>query len=251
MFGARLFTTTLICALALKANAHAIINPALGVSGTPARSDVQRPSAQDGCGNINVANTIGSATPVQAAANGQFTVTVQDFNAGADGSRKVSGTVDTTATGKSFNGGAITVTQNGDAAPTTVGSDQVVASLPAGTKCTGGADKNICLVSFVTTAGFGNCVAVQQGSGAANSDASANNASTAAAANGASANDASAASTTTEASTANPSAAAAGKKKGAKKAKKGKKGTGAKTGATSAKAKGTRAARALREESRR
>ena len=36
--------------------------------------------------------------------------------------------------------------------------------MPAGTKCTGGTSKNLCLASFVTTAGFGNCVAVSQGS---------------------------------------------------------------------------------------
>ena len=34
--------------------------------------------------------------------------------------------------------------------------------LPAGTTCTGGASKNLCLVSFTTAGGFGNCVVVQQ-----------------------------------------------------------------------------------------
>lgn len=33
---------------------------------------------------------------------------------------------------------------------------------PDGTKCAGGGDKNLCLVSFVTTAGYGNCVVVTQ-----------------------------------------------------------------------------------------
>jgi hypothetical protein len=33
---------------------------------------------------------------------------------------------------------------------------------PDGTKCGGGTDKNFCLVSFVTTAGYGNCVVVTQ-----------------------------------------------------------------------------------------
>ena len=81
MFGSKLFTTTtLVCALALKANAHAIILPALGVTGTPSRNDVQRPSAANECGNVNVASTIGSSQTVQADANGQFTVQVEDFN---------------------------------------------------------------------------------------------------------------------------------------------------------------------------
>jgi hypothetical protein len=31
---------------------------------------------------------------------------------------------------------------------------------PDGTKCAGGDDKNLCLVSFVTTVGYGNCVVV-------------------------------------------------------------------------------------------
>ena len=43
--------------------------------------------------------------------------------------------------------------------------------MPAGTKCTGGTSKNLCLASFVTTAGFGNCVAVSQGSQGSNNDA--------------------------------------------------------------------------------
>jgi hypothetical protein len=49
--------------------------------------------------------------------------------------------------------------------PTGNGNDQVSASLPAGTTCTGGASGDLCLVSFATTAGFGNCVVVQQGAG--------------------------------------------------------------------------------------
>jgi hypothetical protein len=50
--------------------------------------------------------------------------------------------------------------------PTSTGTDQVSASLPAGTTCTGGASGDLCLVSFTTTAGFGNCVVVQQGGAA-------------------------------------------------------------------------------------
>lgn len=66
--------------------------------------------------------------------------------------------------------------------PTTVGSAQVAVSLPAGTKCTGGTAGNLCLVSFTTAGGFGNCVAVAQG--AAAGTAAAGTAATGAAATG-------------------------------------------------------------------
>ena len=46
---------------------------------------------------------------------------------------------------------------------------QLSVQLPDGTKCTGGKDSGLCLASFTTTAGFGNCVVVSQGSSAANS----------------------------------------------------------------------------------
>ena len=70
--------------------------------------------------------------------------------------------VDATGTGKSFV--AMTVSKNGDAvsgfitlnkkqcidrvdqAPATNAAQAIVANLPAGTKCTGGATKNKCLV---------------------------------------------------------------------------------------------------------
>ena len=82
---------------------------------------------------------------------------------GTDGSRQVSLTVDSTGKGTSFKAG--TVTQNGVAAPATTGTQQIVAQLPAGTKCTGGAAGNLCLASFKTLGGFGNCVVVSQGAG--------------------------------------------------------------------------------------
>ena len=86
---------------------------------------------------------------------------------GQDGSREVtSAKVDTTGTGNSFAATA-TVTKNGIKAPTDVTSQQLTLSLPAGTKCTGGVDKASCLVSLTTAGGFGNCVLVSQGTGAA------------------------------------------------------------------------------------
>lgn len=87
-------------------------------------------------------------------------------------------------------------------APTDVGSQQLTVSLPAGTKCTGGTSGDLCLASFTTAGGFGNCVVVQQGGAASG----------AAAAGGAAAAPASAASTA-QAAGASASAAAGGKKK--------------------------------------
>lgn len=154
----------LLGVLSLQANAHAIITPALGVSGQGTRNDVQRPSKANECGNVNVANTINTSTPVKAAADGSFTATITNFNAGVDGSRQVTALVDASGTGKNFV--PATVTQNGDKAPTDVGSQQLAVSLPPGTKCIGGNTKDLCLVSFTTAGGFGNCVAVQQAAGA-------------------------------------------------------------------------------------
>ncbi len=50
--------------------------------------------------------------------------------------------------------------------PTNVGTQQLTVQLPPGTKCAGGAKQNLCLASFTTTAGFGNCAVVSQGAGA-------------------------------------------------------------------------------------
>jgi len=165
MFCRCLLASAFILILSLSVNAHAGVTPALGVPGTFTRNDVQRPSNTTECGTINVANTIDSSTAVAAAADGTFTATVTNFNAGADGSRFVSLKVDATGVGKTFVLG--TVQTNGDANPTNVGSQTIVATLPAGTKCTGGKSKKLCLASFTTTSGFGNCVVVQQGGGAA------------------------------------------------------------------------------------
>ncbi|TCD63495.1 hypothetical protein EIP91_005354 [Steccherinum ochraceum] len=158
----KLFSTSaLVFGLALQAQAHTIISPALGVTGTPARSDVQRPSTASPCGNENIAQEIGGSTAVTAAADGTFTVTAQNFNAGQDGSRQVTAQVDATGTGKSFV--AAKVTKNGDLAPTDVGTQQITAQLPANTKCAASG----CLVAFKTAGGFGNCVVVKQGGAAA------------------------------------------------------------------------------------
>jgi hypothetical protein len=88
-------------------------------------------------------------------------------------------TVDAAGTGAKFVAGKVTA--NGQAAPATTGTEKVTASLPAGTKCTGGASGDLCLASFKTAGGFGNCVVVQQGAAAGGAAAGAANAGTAAA----------------------------------------------------------------------
>lgn len=100
------------------------------------------------------------------------------FHSGADGSREIDANsiqVDTTGTGTSFASGAglVTLTANGDPAPAAVGSDTVTGTL--GAACAGGADGKSCLVSFTTTAGFGNCVLMSQAGGAAAAGAAAAN----------------------------------------------------------------------------
>lgn len=90
------------------------------------------------------------------------------FNRGKDGSTEITNAlVDATGTGSFAAGTAATITTNGVAAPKTTGSVQVSGTLPAGTTCTGGNDGASCLVSFTTAGGFGNCVLVSQGAGAA------------------------------------------------------------------------------------
>ncbi|THU91348.1 hypothetical protein K435DRAFT_674230, partial [Dendrothele bispora CBS 962.96] len=149
--------------LALTAQVHAgaLFAPALGVNGDGAQTDVQTPG-DSGCGNVDVAQTVGSSTPIQAAADGTFKVTVTNFDSGADGSREIqAASLDPSCEGTAFSG-QVTISQNGDAAPTATGSQQIEAKLPDGTQCTGGTAGNLCLVSFKTTAGFGNCVVVSQ-----------------------------------------------------------------------------------------
>eukprot|EP00753_Platysulcus_tardus_P019295 PLAT7091.8.p2 GENE.PLAT7091.8~~PLAT7091.8.p2 ORF type:complete len:202 (-),score=8.91 PLAT7091.8:135-740(-) len=164
MFAKHLLASLLAASLALQVSAHAAIAPALGVKGTPARSDVQRPSAQSPCGNVNVAQALGTSAAVTMSGT-TFAATITNFNGGTDGSRQVTATIDAAGTGKSFV--AATVTKNGDKSPATTGSQQLEVKVPANTKCAGGPNKDTCLVSFTTAGGFGNCVAVKQGGAAA------------------------------------------------------------------------------------
>jgi uncharacterized protein (DUF2345 family) len=91
-----------------------------------------------------------------------FTATATNYNKAKDGSLQFTAQVDAAGTGKAFK--AATITKNGDPAPKTVGETaQLSVSLPAGTKCTGGKTKDLCLVSFKSASGFGNCMVVKQG----------------------------------------------------------------------------------------
>ncbi|OSD00132.1 hypothetical protein PYCCODRAFT_1371838 [Trametes coccinea BRFM310] len=196
-------TAALCLSLSLQAHAHAAIAPALGVKGTPVRNDVQRPSKNSECGNVNIAQNIDTSTAVQAAANGTFAATITNFNGGVDGSRQVTALVDPTGTGKSFV--SADVLQNGDKNPSGTGSQQLVVQLPQIAQCSGGATKDKCLVSFTTAGGFGNCVVVQQ----AASSGSGNKANaTAASVTAASATTAAASATTAAATTASAAKAA-------------------------------------------
>lgn len=165
MFFSKFLLAVAFCfGLTLQAvQAHAIINNALGVKGKPVRNNVQRPSTAKPCGNVNIQTTLGSTTPLVMNASGAFSTTVTNFNAGVDGSRQVTAKVDAAGTGKNFV--AATVTKNGVRAPTSTGTDTISVQLPSGTRCTGGPNRNLCLVSFKTAGNFGNCVAVQQGAG--------------------------------------------------------------------------------------
>jgi len=152
-----------LLALALHASAHAMPSPALGVAGAPTRADVQRPSTSKPCGTVPIAANLDKSTAIATEADGMtIMMNVTNFNSGADGSRSVSVTVDPTGTGKSANFVKATVSKNGNANPTSDGTDKVTLALPKGTKCTGGTAGNLCLLSVKTTAGFGACVVVSQ-----------------------------------------------------------------------------------------
>jgi hypothetical protein len=72
-------TLTVALYLAIQVHAHAGVIPALGVTGTFARSNVQRPSTASPCGTINIAQSIDTSTAV-AASGGKAAFTGQNFN---------------------------------------------------------------------------------------------------------------------------------------------------------------------------
>ncbi|KAG8708276.1 hypothetical protein FRC09_001338 [Ceratobasidium sp. 395] len=166
------FAKSLIVVAALAAHVlgHAMVSPALGVAGTPKRSDTQRPSTAKPCGNIALSK-IDSSKAITMTGN-TFTADATNFNANKDGSLQFTAQVDSTGTGKGLK--AATITKNGPGAPPKVGTKATLdVTMPAGMKCTAGKTQDLCLVSFKSASGFGNCVVVKQ-AGAGNGAAAAN-----------------------------------------------------------------------------
>jgi len=250
MFSKVFAIVSVVLAVSSQVHGHGGVQPFLGVNGTLVKSDISKLVASSPCGQVDIASGVASATPVQAAADGTFTATGVTFDTGSDGSESVSANVDPTAQGTSFTT-PVTITTNGDPAPATTSvTSPIVAALPAGTTCTGGATGNVCLVQFVTTAGFANCVAVAQGAaGASNATAAATTASNATTAATTASNATTAATTATNATTAATTASNATTAAGTTTAATGKAAKkAAKAAAKSAKAAakaGTRAPRAL------
>ena len=76
-FTASLFLLALTSSVT--ADTGSCVSPALGVSGTPGASDVQHPSDNAPCGNIPIAQNIGTSTPLSADSNGLFKPTITNF----------------------------------------------------------------------------------------------------------------------------------------------------------------------------
>ena len=74
------FTLVALVALLPTTHAHAIITPALGVNGTAARSDVQRPSTKTPCGNVDITKELPLSTAISVFANGTFFANITNFN---------------------------------------------------------------------------------------------------------------------------------------------------------------------------
>ncbi|KAH9984015.1 hypothetical protein BJV77DRAFT_953414 [Russula vinacea] len=157
MFSKSFVAPILLLALTSSVNAQACISPALGVSGTPDANNVQKPSDDAPCGTINIAQNIDSSTPL-APEGGYYYPSIINYEAGADGSQSIA-TVKVDPTGAGSNFVAANIITNGPSDPTKADSQQQLkVKLPDNTECTGGANKNRCLVLFTTTAGYGNCV---------------------------------------------------------------------------------------------
>lgn len=81
MFSKAFAIAFLVLASSLQVHAHAAVSPVLGVGNSPQRSDVKRPNNLQTCGlNVDIAGTVDSSTPAQAAADGTVTMTATNFN---------------------------------------------------------------------------------------------------------------------------------------------------------------------------
>ncbi|KAN0125546.1 hypothetical protein V8E52_000753 [Russula decolorans] len=129
--------------------------PALDLKEAPISGEAQRPSIADPCSNVNIAQNLDTSTSVTADETGAFLLPPVNFNPGADGSRSIETVqVDASGTGKNFVAAQM--------APANDDTQQFTIQLPAGIKCTGGTNQNLCLASITTTSGLGNCVVVSQ-----------------------------------------------------------------------------------------
>ncbi len=70
----------LLLSASLEASAHAAVSPVLGVSGTPVRSDVQRPNNARPCGKTDVAAALDTSDTITMNADNTFTATITNFN---------------------------------------------------------------------------------------------------------------------------------------------------------------------------
>lgn len=80
MFSKVFVTIALVLGLTMHVQAHALIAPALGVSGTGVRKDVQQPTAAKPCGKVNIAQTLDTSTAVPLTGD-TFTTSITNFNA--------------------------------------------------------------------------------------------------------------------------------------------------------------------------
>jgi hypothetical protein len=80
-FTASLFLLALTSSVNAQEEEGCAISPAMGVSGTPGASDIQQPSDDAPCGNVNITQNLDTSEAVQADSNGQFKVSVIGFGA--------------------------------------------------------------------------------------------------------------------------------------------------------------------------
>ncbi|KAF9495536.1 hypothetical protein BDN71DRAFT_869764 [Pleurotus eryngii] len=153
--------SVVVVGLSSSAYAHAAAHPAMGIKEPLKRPDVRRPDAKNPCGTgVDIAANLEKAETIQVAADGTFSVVVENYNGGIDGSRQFTLKVDATGTGKSFQAG--TITKNGLKVTYKNEKETIKAKLPAGMICKGGQAANLCLAQFTNAAyqKFGNCVVV-------------------------------------------------------------------------------------------
>lgn len=176
-----------ILALSAQVNAHGFITDVQGANGkkgqgfgvdlaqvTPGNQGPTSSgfSADAPCGRGGTAGQINVAASIEAAitaglptvdANNEISMNWQQVNAGSDGGGPGNAFIDVSGTGANFV--ALDITKNfGDNGANS--RNPMTVKLPAGTTCTGGSTKNVCLIKVTNPAGpFGSCIAVQSPGG--------------------------------------------------------------------------------------